>query len=378
MRAHQCDALAFTGADWFEWSSNHAISALSWERPFLLVVTLDGNSFALVSELSRNAVEAERSRGTLWADSVTIYTESHDTTRHPWIATQWREMVADALHSAGLSRARIGVDAIPDWLNGGSAALPELRVSKIGNGLRSLRWVKHPEEIETMRRCASLSDWAMGVYREELRPGRLLAEVDFLVSARLAAEAARRHPGENFVVGKLVTHSGAAAACPHGDGAPNGKILERDAIASTTIATRLNGLAMELARPWLVGSPGTELLHLLECARSGQQAGIEAAVAGRTVAGIHLAAQAVFDREGFGSHLGLRAGHGIGVVQHDFPENLPYDGRALLERETYVVEPSLFLRDVGAFRFADAIVVGPGAPEELTKADKERAAQTLR
>lgn len=47
MREHGCDALAFTSPDWFEWASNHAMSAPAWVRPYLLVVTATGNSFAL-------------------------------------------------------------------------------------------------------------------------------------------------------------------------------------------------------------------------------------------------------------------------------------------------------------------------------------------
>jgi hypothetical protein len=70
MRSHGYDALAFTGADWFEWASNHAVSALAWERPFLLLVTADGRSFALLSDLSRNALVAEARRGTIWLDSI--------------------------------------------------------------------------------------------------------------------------------------------------------------------------------------------------------------------------------------------------------------------------------------------------------------------
>jgi Xaa-Pro aminopeptidase len=285
-------------------------------------------------------------------------------------------MVLATLGSLG--RVRIGADALPDWLQRAHEALPTIQITRVGSPLRSLRWIKHPEEIATMRQCAALSDWAVGVYREQLQPGKLLAEVDFLVSARLAAEAARRHPGENFVVSRLVTHSGPASACPHGDGAPNGKVLERDAVAVTTLATKLNGLAMELARTWLVGSPGAESIRMLDCVRASQDAAISAAAAGNAVSGIHKAAQDVLDRAGLGAHLRLRAGHAIGVVMHDFPENVPFDDRPLLERETYIVEPAIHLPDVGAFRFADAIVIGSGAPEVLTRAPRDRPSLSLR
>lgn len=161
-------------------------------------------------------------------------------------------------------------------------ARSHVRHSLCGAGakLRSLRWVRHPDEIATMRLCASLSDWVMDVYREELKPGRLLAEVDHLVSARLAAEAARRLTGENCVIGRLLTLSGVSSACPHGDGAPNGKVLEHNTVANSTIVTRLNGLSMELSRPWLIGSPDPRLNRFFDCTLAAQQAGIEAAATG--------------------------------------------------------------------------------------------------
>jgi len=377
MRAHGYDALAFTGSDWFEWIANHSISSLAFERPFLVLVTADGKLRATVCELERNPFTAQMRRGESWLDSVAYYAESNDTDKHAWTASQVRDMVADTLASAGLSKGRIAVDGIGDWLTQAVAQLPDLQVTKAGPTLRSLRWIKHAEELATMRRCASLSDWAIDVYRQELHPGRLLDEVDYLVSAKLAAEAARRMPGENYKIVRLLTLSGVTSACPAGDGALTGKVLENDTVASTTIATRLNGLAMELARPWLIGSPSKRAVTLFDCAYAAQTAAIDAAVAGRPVAGIHAAAQRVFDDAGFGEHLRIRSGHGIGVVQHDFPTDLPFESRPLLEREAYAVEPGLYFPDIGAFRFADTIAVGATAPEHLTQASKDRALLTL-
>src|SRR5690242_5936370 len=42
-----------------------------------------------------------------------------------------------------------------------------------------------------MRQAASLSDWAQERYREEIRPGRLVAELDTTVTALVAEQAGR-------------------------------------------------------------------------------------------------------------------------------------------------------------------------------------------
>lgn len=376
MRAHGYDALAFTGSDWFEWISNYGLHDQAFERPFLLIVTANGRSFALTSELSRNPIAAQAQRGAWWLDSVSHYAESPDRTRHRWVASQWREMVAEALRTAGLHRARIAATSQSEWLVDAASALPGLELTRANVELHNLRRVKHSEEIATMRCCAALTDWALKLYREELRPGRLLSEADHIVAARLIAEAARRFPDSRFAVRGLKTISGRLAAGADGHGRID-QVLEADSITMTSLATRLEGLAMELARPWLVGAPDRRTLELFECARAAQEAGIEAVVAGRPICGIHDAAQRVFDAAGYGEQLRIRSGHGIGVVQHDFPVDVPFDGRPLLEREVYAVEPALYFPDFGVFRFADTVAVGAAAPERLTTASKDRSALTL-
>ena len=196
------------------------------------------------------------------------------------------------------------------------------------------------------------------------------------MSARLATEAATRHPGENFSIGKTSTVAGPPSASPHGDGAPCGKTVVADSVAVTTVATRLNGMAMEGARTWLIGKPDNHRRALFECAAEAQDAGVGAAVSGRSVAGIDAAAQVVIERAGFGEHVLHRGGHGIGIVMHDFPENVPFNPRPLLAGEVYAVEPGLYVPGTGGFRFADVVVVGD-APELLTRAPKDIASQTI-
>jgi Xaa-Pro aminopeptidase len=377
MRAGGYDALIFTSADWFEWTANHYVAEQAWERPYLLVLTVSGFSFAIMSELGRHLVTAERSRGTLWIDAVTYYRELPDQRGSAWSLPQWPEMVADALQTAGLGRSRIASDGLTGALATALETMPSVSHTPAGEALRELRWIKHSEEIATMQVAASLSEWGMEMFRGEIRPERLVTEVDYLVCARIAAEAAHRFPLENFVISKVQTLSGACSACPHGDGALTAKVFEKGRVAVSVISTRLNGLATELARPWLVGSPDEHTIALFDCALAAQVAAIDAAVARRPVSGISAAAHDVIEQAGFGALSLIRSVHGIGVVMHDFPHDAAFVQRDLIERETYVIEPGLYLPTVGGFRFADAVVISAGEAHQLTKANKTRALQTL-
>jgi Xaa-Pro aminopeptidase len=377
MLEHQYDALAFTASDWFEWLSNYGITDQSFERPYLLLVTADGRSFAVSSDLGRNGMATAARHGALWLDSIIHYSEAPAASPNRWVATQWREIVVELLRAAGLEGGRIATEGSGSLLAPATAVFPKLQIVQPHQDLRNVRRIKHRDEIATMRRCASLSDWAIGAYREELRPGRLLSEIDHVVSARLVAEAAKRLPGENFMIKVLRSLSGPASICSDGF-RPSDQILQDDdGIVSTSIATRLNGLAMELARPWLANSPDQRIPGLFECLQEAHREAMEAATAGRAISGIHAAAQKVFERAGHGGHFILRAGHGIGVIQHDFPVDVPFDGRALLEDETYAIEPSLYVEGLGVFRFADTLAVTASGPDPLTRATRDRTELTL-
>jgi Xaa-Pro aminopeptidase len=370
---HGLDAVAFTSADWFEWSSNHVVREQAWERPFLLVVTADGRSFGFLATQSRLQIEIAKQDGMIWIDDIDFYTESPRSQNGEWSAPQWADMVAAGFIRHGLARAHLGVDTVSGPLRRVEALLPSLRLSQLGVDIRALRWRKHAQEIATMQSCAALSDWGMGIARSELTPGRNLAEADLAIAARITREAANRFTGQDFAILSLTTLSGAASACPKGPRGMIGRVLEQDNTAVTTIVLKLDGLAMEQARTWIVGRPPDESLHLLDVARNAQESALSAMVPGRPVSYIHRAAQQVFDAHGLGEHLRLRAGHGIGIVIHDYPEDLPFEQRPLNLDEVLVAEPSLFIAGRGGFRFADVAVVREDGPERLTRAAKTNA-----
>lgn len=377
MREHEFDALAFTTPDWFEWASNNEVREQAWERPYVLVVSADGASFAVCSEHSRFQLSAGTKRNSLWIDGLSYYEELLEPRKGGWILPQWQEIVRQALAAAGLTGARIGVDAPSKHLSKLAAALPGLQILPAPD-IGKLRLAKHAEELEAMRVAANLSDFAFDAYRDELKPGCVLTQVDWLIGSKLAAEGAQRLGADNFfTITSLATTSGATSAGPKGDGAPTGKTLENNSVAISTVVTRLNGVTMEVARPWLVGRPSDKAIAYLDCAFDAQRAAIDEAVAGRPVNGMHAAAQRVIDKAGCGDYFHFRAGHGIGVVMHDFPDDMAYNTRPLLERETYAIEPGLWVTGLGGFRYGDIVAVGAAAAEILTKTTTERARMTL-
>ena len=193
MDREQLDALAFTTPDYFKFATHFTADVSGFERPGICVIPRSGSPFAILHELSINNWRFGLDAGRLWIADVSFYSEHPRVLNRLPLAPQWNELVAERLDAAGLHRARIGTDG--SSLMGISRILPGLRVESVERQCRRLRWIKHPEEIGVMRAAASLADWTQERYREAIRPGRLLQELDAAMASQMAEEAARRMPG---------------------------------------------------------------------------------------------------------------------------------------------------------------------------------------
>lgn len=369
------DALAFTGADFFQFATNFSTDVLTWERPIVCVVPRDGAPFAVLNELSTNhwryAAEDQR----LWVTDAAFYAEHPRLAARIPLASQWAELVADRLRQAGLGAARIGADGAGP-LARAVGLLPRAKLDLVVDGMRALRWVKHAEEIALMREIAALSDWVQDRYREAIRPGRMVQEMDMAMATLMAEEGGRRFPGEHLEIMRCWTLSGPASAAPHGDGRQAGARIEAGHGLVNIVIPRVNGLVVENERTWFCGKPTPQQVELFEAATAANEAAAGAAVTGAPVSAIDAAAQAVIERAGFGEHVLHRTGHGMGTLGHEFPEDMAFNHRPLLAGEVYSAEPGLYVFGLGGFRHDDTVVVGD-VPEVLTQAPRDLRSQTI-
>jgi len=369
------DALAFTGADFFQFATNFSTDVLPWERPILCVVPRDGAPFAVLNELSTNHWRYAAEDGRLWVADAHFYAEHPRSANRLPLASQWPDLVAGLLRRAGLGAARIGTEGSA-MLSRAAALLPRVRLEGAVDGMRSLRWVKHADEIALMRQVAALSDWVQDRYREAIRPGRMVQEMDMAMATLMAEEGGRRFPGEHLEIMRCWTLSGPASAAPHGDGRQAGAVIERGHGLVNIVIPRVNGMVVENERTWFCGKPTPRQASLFQAAVDASAAAAAAAVTGAPVCGIDAAAQAVIERAGYGAHTLHRTGHGMGLLGHEFPEDMAFNTRPLLANEVYSAEPGLYVFGLGGFRNDDTVVVGD-VPEVLTRAPMDLASQTV-
>jgi Xaa-Pro aminopeptidase len=376
MERRRLDAVAVLTAEHWEFLTGHVLDVRTWERPVVAVFPRQGEPFVVMHELSTNGVRMAKERGLLWVDDVTLYAEHPRLGDRLPLLPQWPELVASLLAAHGLDSGRIGADTVGGPMARAAARLPELSLIPVEADLRELRWVKTTEELDLLRAVARLSDFGQERYREMVRPGRLVQELDLALSAAIAEEAGRRFAGER-VEYRVISLSGPDSAAPHGTPTPTGRrFAEGDGIVNI-IVLRLNGMTVENERTWFLGPPSERQAEAFEVAREAQEACIAELVAGRPVSAFDAAALAVFERKGHGGHVLHRAGHGVGLAGHEFPEDTAFNHRPLRAGEVYSAEPGIYIYGLGGFRHDDTVIVGERAPEVVTAAPRDLASLTI-
>ena len=376
MDRERLDALAFASSDYFRFAVNFDLDVSGFERPSLCVIPRNGSPFVVLHELSLNHWRISSEALRLWIADASFYSE-HPRVRHRLpLTAQWPEMVAAKLESAGLHRGRIGTD-------GGSLSqvrglLPHLEVESVERQCQRLRWVKHEEELAVMRTAASLADWTQERYREHIRPGRLVTELDMSMAALMAGEAARRMAGTDLAI-YCWTVSGPVSASPHGVmafGNLAGATVEKGHGLVNSVYPAIDGLYVENERTWFCGKPSARQVQLFDAVRRANEAACEAAIAGTPVWSIDAAAQDVFERTGVGDLISHRTGHGLGLGGHDFPIDMAVNDHPLEAGMVFSIEPGLYELGLGGFRHDDTVVVGT-KPEILTTTSRDLKSQTI-
>lgn len=377
MDEYRLDAVAVLTPDPFFFFSNYPLDVAPFERPVMLVLPREGEPFAFVNELSTNGLRFAQERDALWVDDLTVWSEHPRVRNRTWLRPQWADMVANGLRRHGLARARIGVDAVPRVLAQVQHLLPDLTLVPVEEALRELRWVKTGEELALVRQACGLTDWAQERYRENVRPGRFVQEMDLFTASQVAEEACRRFPGENVEI-RVWSLRGPDAAAAHGTGAKTGiRVEDGDGIVNIVLVG-LNGMNVENERTWFCGQPNDQQIAAFEAARRANEAAVSQLVAGNPVCSVDEAAFEVFLEAGFAEHVQHRTGHGMGTVGHEFPDDMAFNRRPLRAGEVYSAEPGIYIWGLGGFRHDDTVIVGETEPEVVTRTPRDLASQIIR
>jgi Xaa-Pro dipeptidase len=279
----------------------------------------------------------------------------------------WPAIFAQALQSAGLEHARVGVEAEHMRvleLRYLEAALPAADFVPIEESLMGLRATKDADELAAMKKAVEIAQDALqatlpllkiGVYERDMA-----SELTFQMF---------RHGSDPALPFSVDVTFGENTANPHA--APGERALKQGDLILFDWGASYQGYASDITRVFCVGNPGDEFRKIAGIVKEANTKARCQAAPGVPAGELDRCARKVIDHSGYGPYFTHRTGHGLGMEVHEPPYILSGNEFPLLPGNVFTIEPGIYLTGRGGIRIEDDMLIGESGAETLTSLPRE-------
>ena len=265
--------------------------------------------------------------------------------------------------------SRLGLEAhhIP-WLQASRIRDQGVVVVAAPPLVETLRQIKDPDEIATLRRACDIADAAFADLVSWLRPGMSERTIAVRLERTMVDLGAEDRAFDTIVA------TGPNTAVPHHR--PTERRLAAGDLVTCDFGARVDGYHSDMTRMLAFGHVAAELRDLVSLVTRSQRAGVAAAVPGSGTGDVDAACRAVLDAAGVGERFVHGTGHGVGLQIHEDPFLRPQQALPGLTSSpsvtlspgmTVTVEPGVYLPGIGGVRIEDALLVTAAGPDVLTR-----------
>lgn len=242
-------------------------------------------------------------------------------------------------------------------------ALKVRRVTNIFEGLRDIRSVKDPEELQLIRRAIAAAEKglerALEVIRVGVREYEVAAEVEY---------AMRMYGGQGVAFDTIVA-SGPLSAYPHATATD--RVIERGDFVVVDVGARFLGYRSDVTRTFIAGSASTKHRRLYKAVLEAQNKALSVIKSGVQASKPDKEARNYVSRKGLGEGFTHGLGHGIGLNVHEPPTLSPTSNDVLKEGNVITVEPGVYVEGFGGVRIEDVVHVKSEGVELLTSFERD-------
>ncbi len=310
------------------------------ERPFLLLIGKDGSAHLLAPKLEV---------GPFRDSSLPLTIHAWDDTEGPGRAFDELLKGIDAIGKWGCE-GRVPFGFLDHLLNRG------LKVEPADDTLQSIREVKEPFELETIKKSAEILSASFLEIPGFLREGMTEREL-----ARKVADEALANGAES--VDPCMVQSGPRAADPHSE--TSARQIRRGESVVVDVVSFYGGYAADITRTFAIGDD-PEFEKVYRSVLAAQEKAIVAAKSGATVGEVDAAARDSLKADGLGEYFIHRTGHGLGLEVHEAPYIVSGGAEILRDGMVFTVEPGAYLPRKLGVRIEDNLIVTATGNEVVT------------
>jgi Xaa-Pro dipeptidase len=237
---------------------------------------------------------------------------------------------------------------------------PEAEFIHITPAIDRLRAIKSTEEIEMIRKSASISDQGMDAALRAVRAG--VTELDIAAEA----EYVMKKLGSEKTAFSTFVASGDRTLLAHPI-ASRRQIQPGEPVVIDLGAT-WEGYASDICRTTFAGEPTAEQLELLRTIVKAQHEAVAFIQDGVKCADVFDRVHGVFQEKGLAKYLPHDIGYGVGLRQSEFYPVIEKGSTTLLQENMVValLQTTSYLRSVGGLRVEDTFRIMKSGCEKLT------------
>lgn len=228
--------------------------------------------------------------------------------------------------------------------------------------IEELRMVKEEEEIEYLKKAASLADGAFEHLCSVIRPGMTEKE------AAWEMEKFMREKGSQPIPFELIVASGPCSALPHAR--PTDKAMAEGEPVVIDIGAKTGNYCSDMTRTLCLGKQSDKFCKLYDIVLGAQLAAIATIEPGMSGDKADGMARTIINEAGYGEAFGHGLGHGIGLALHEAPRLGQSSQDILKDMMVFTVEPGIYLPGWGGIRIEDTTILEKGKIRTLTKSPK--------
>ncbi|MDR2018457.1 MAG: aminopeptidase P family protein [Syntrophobacterales bacterium] len=231
------------------------------------------------------------------------------------------------------------------------------------NKIETIRAIKDPEEIETIKKAIRISTDAFTEVYERIKPGRtekeIANELEYTMK-RLGADC----PSFNTIVA-----SGPRAALPHAE--PTDRELKDGEAVIIDFGAQVDSYCSDETCTITLGKVNGKIDKIYSIVREAKDLGLDSIRAGMPAKELDMIVRGFIDRKGYGDFFRHGVGHGVGVAVHEAPA-VNYMSESLIEPNMVLtIEPGIYIPHLGGVRLEDMVLIEENRTTVLTHIRKD-------